>query len=57
MAKVDYRASEAAEERILDVLLPPARDIDENDKQTQTRQLFRKKLREGELDEKEINIS
>ena len=56
VAKVDYRASEAAEERILDVLLPPARDIDENDKQTQTRQLFRKKLREGELDEKEINI-
>ena len=56
VAKVDYRASEAAEERILDVLLPPARDIDENNKQTQTRQLFRKKLREGELDEKEINI-
>ena len=56
VAKVDYRASEAAEERILDVLLPSARDIDENDKQTQTRQLFRKKLREGELDEKEINI-
>ena len=56
VAKVDYRASEAAEERILDVLLPPARDIDENDKQTQTRQLFRKKLREGELDDKEINI-
>ena len=56
VAKVDYRASEAAEERILDVLLPPARDIDENDKQTQTRQLFRKKLREGKLDEKEINI-
>ena len=56
VAKVDYRASEAAEERILDVLLPPARDIDENDKQTQTRQLFRKKLREGELDEKEISI-
>ncbi len=56
VAKVDYRASEAAEERILDALLPPARDIDENDKQTQTRQLFRKKLREGELDEKEINI-
>tara|TARA_S200000501_G_scaffold363166_1_gene393595 strand:+ start:34340 stop:35656 length:1317 start_codon:yes stop_codon:yes gene_type:complete len=56
VAKVDYRASEAAEERILDVLLPPARDIDKNDKQTQTRQLFRKKLREGELDEKEINI-
>ena len=56
LAKVDYRASEAAEERILDVLLPPARDIDEKGKQTQTRQLFRKKLREGELDEKEINI-
>ena len=56
VSKVDHRASEAAEERILDALLPPARDIEESDKQTQTRQIFRKKLREGELDEKEINI-
>ncbi len=56
VAKVDHRACEAAEERILDALLPSARDIDESEKQTQTRQLFRKKLREGELDDKEINI-
>ncbi|MBR9805169.1 ATP-dependent protease ATPase subunit HslU, partial [bacterium] len=55
MKAVDYRASEAAEERILDVLLPGARDGgDSND--NSTRQLFRKKLREGELDDKDIDI-
>lgn len=48
------RAYEAAEERILDVLLPPARDTEETG--TNTRQLFRKKLREGELDDREIEI-
>ena len=54
------RAEDHAEERILDVLLPPARDLssqtesEEND--STTRQKFRKKLREGELDEKEIEI-
>jgi ATP-dependent HslUV protease ATP-binding subunit HslU len=56
MKKVEFRASEAAEERILDALLPPARDADDQDKQTTTRQLFRKKLREGDLDDKEIEI-
>jgi len=56
MKKVEFRASEAAEERVLDVLLPPARDTDEAEKQTSTRQLFRKKLREGDLDDKEIEI-
>ena len=58
MQKVQFRAANAAEERILDVLLPPAR-IDaegENTAESSTRQLFRKKLREGELDEKEIDI-
>ena len=54
--KVDHRAMDAAEERILDALLPPARDAADNDKETSTRQLFRKKLREGELDDKEIDI-
>ena len=56
MSKVKTRAIEAAEERILDALLRPARGLDENEKQTNTRQLFRKKLREGELDDKEIEI-
>ena len=66
MEKVAHRAADAAEDRILDVLLPPARDGDEQsgsiqqDSSTQqessTRQLFRKKLREGDLDDKEIEI-
>ena len=49
------RAFEAAEERILDALLAPARDTEAAQDST-TRQLFRKKLREGELDDKEIEI-
>ena len=53
--KVRYRAEEAAEERILDALLPAARG-EEADKESSTRQVFRKKLREGELDDKEIEI-
>jgi|SRR5690554_654238 len=55
--KVRSRAYESAEERILDVLLPAARDTDEDSKtDSTTRQIFRKKLREGELDDKEIDI-
>lgn len=55
---VEFRAAEAAEDRILDVLLPPARDIssEESKHESTTRQIFRKKLREGELDDKEIEI-
>lgn len=53
------RAQDAAEDRILDVLLPPAKDqwgnVQESDN-TSTRQIFRKKLREGQLDDKEIEI-
>ncbi|MCO6427976.1 ATP-dependent protease ATPase subunit HslU [Nitrosomonas communis] len=52
-------AEDRAEERILDVLLPPARDLDfraESEESSATRQKFRKKLREGDLDEKEIEI-
>ncbi|WP_208790027.1 HslU--HslV peptidase ATPase subunit [Actinobacillus vicugnae] len=53
------RAQDAAEDRILDVLLPPAKDqwgnVQESDN-TSTRQTFRKKLREGQLDDKEIEI-
>lgn len=55
--KVEARALEAAEERILDALLPPARQGEEaNANESSTRQIFRKKLREGELDDKEIEI-
>ncbi len=55
MTKVQQRAMDAAEERILDALLPPARDSEEGT-ESSTRQVFRKKLREGELDDKEIEI-
>ena len=56
-----YRAEEMAEERILDVLLPPAKAAwGETDNKTpadsNTRQIFRKKLREGQLDDKEIEL-
>ncbi len=56
MQKVKHRAQDAAEERILDVLLPPARTDDANAPESSTRQVFRKKLREGQLDDKEIEI-
>jgi len=58
MKGVEFRSAEAAEERILDALLPPARDIpsEESKHESSTRQIFRKKLREGELDDKEIEI-
>ena len=60
MHRVRNRAEDAAEERILDALLPPARggagysvvETEENS----TRQKFRKKLREGDLDDKEVEI-
>ncbi|MAC47283.1 MAG: HslU--HslV peptidase ATPase subunit [Oceanospirillum sp.] len=58
MQRVRFRAEEAAEERILDALLPPARAgfNEEPARDSNTRQLFRKKLREGDLDDKEIEI-
>ncbi|MDP2195799.1 MAG: ATP-dependent protease ATPase subunit HslU [Rhodocyclaceae bacterium] len=61
MKRVRDRALDAAEERILDVLLPPARvgnaGVGETaPEESTTRQKFRKKLREGELDAKEIDI-
>ncbi|MEP4148945.1 MAG: ATP-dependent protease ATPase subunit HslU [Halioglobus sp.] len=55
MVRVRFRAEEAAEERILDILLPPARDSEGSTGES-TRQLLRKKLREGELDVKEIEV-
>jgi ATP-dependent HslUV protease ATP-binding subunit HslU len=59
MRKVRTRAQEAAEERILDVLIPTARGVgfqDSGGEENTTRQKFRKKLREGELDDKELDI-
>jgi len=60
MDKVRFQAEEAAEERILDALLPPARPANFGEEPTRedsaTRQVFRKKLREGQLDDKEIDI-
>ncbi|MEK9775035.1 MAG: ATP-dependent protease ATPase subunit HslU [Quisquiliibacterium sp.] len=75
MRKVEQRALDAAEDRVLDVLLPPSRPSgggigfgmgidpgeeagrrDSNDGDSATRQKFRKKLREGDLDDKEIEI-
>jgi ATP-dependent HslUV protease ATP-binding subunit HslU len=69
MRKVRTRAEDAAEERILDALLPPARRVvgfeapdaspapaTETTEASATRQKFRKKLREGELDDKEIEL-
>ena len=53
--KLRMRAEDAAEDRILDVLLPPARTGDAAP-DTNTRQIFRKKLREGSLNDKEIEI-
>ena len=59
IAKVGHRAEDAAEDRILDALLPPARqgasDQPARDDNS-TRQLFRKRLREGQLDDKEIEV-
>ena len=55
--KVQHLAEDLAEERVLDVLLPQARGEEEADQgQSATRQMFRKKLREGELADKEIEI-
>ena len=61
-SKVKFRAEEAAEERILDALLPPPKsdsfEVNDNPSgfASETRQKFRKKFREGDLDEKEIEI-
>ncbi|MFZ4528014.1 MAG: ATP-dependent protease ATPase subunit HslU [Undibacterium curvum] len=60
--KVRQRAEDAAEDRILDILLPPARDFgihpegEQNAGDNSTRQTFRKRLREGALDDKEIEL-
>ena len=63
IAKVRYRAEDAAEERLLDVLLPGSRtgtgftaDVEPERDMSDTRQKFRKMLREGQLDDKEVEI-
>ena len=61
MAKGRYRAEDAAEERVLDALLPPPAQgvgftADSPASSSETRQKFRKMLREGKLDDKEIEI-
>ena len=54
---VKAEAADRAEERVLDALLPgPKAPNQEHNESSSTRQLFRKKLREGELDSKEIEI-
>ncbi|MAR74499.1 ATP-dependent protease ATPase subunit HslU [Halomonas sp.] len=55
--EVGHRAEDAAEDRILDALLPPPRGQENEPREdSSTRQMFRKKLREGQLDDKEIEI-
>ena len=58
--KLKPRAEDAAEEKVLDILIPPARDVGFEDTEKKddgaARQVFRKKLREGKLDDKEIEI-
>ncbi|HET8790357.1 MAG TPA: ATP-dependent protease ATPase subunit HslU, partial [Modicisalibacter sp.] len=56
--EVRHKADDAAEDRILDALLPRPRgsEYDSARDDSSTRQLFRKKLREGQLDDKEIDI-
>ncbi|MCC7704977.1 ATP-dependent protease ATPase subunit HslU [Janthinobacterium sp. GW460P] len=65
MKKVRARAEDAAEDRVIDILVPPARDFGftpntaaavDNGSGDSTRQTFRKRLRQGELDDKEIEI-
>lgn len=56
MQKVQVRGADAAEERVLDILLPVADNGMLSDSESATRQKMRKKLREGDLDEKEISV-
>lgn len=57
MRKVENLAEDAAEDRVLDVLLPPARGaVTTAENESSTRQVFRKQLREGTLDNNEIEI-
>lgn len=58
MDKVKMRAEDLAEEQILDILIPPAREFGDSSSSNDgaARQAFRKKLREGKLDDKEVEV-
>lgn len=57
MVKVKRRAEDAAEDRVLDILLPRAESTDPDDTSGDaTRQKFRKKIREGDLNDKEVEL-
>ena len=56
MDKVRHRAEDAAEDRILDALLPMPDSTEASEKETDTRQKFRKMLREGKLNDKEVEL-
>jgi ATP-dependent HslUV protease ATP-binding subunit HslU len=57
MDRVRFRAQEAAEERVLDILLPKSRDNEESENNSSsTRQLFRKTIRYGDLNDREIEL-
>ncbi|MEM7083091.1 MAG: ATP-dependent protease ATPase subunit HslU [Pseudomonadota bacterium] len=56
MSKVRHRAEDAAEDRVLDALIPKPNSWDEDAASNETRQKMRKMLREGKLDDKEIEI-
>ncbi|MCQ8180897.1 ATP-dependent protease ATPase subunit HslU [Methylomonas sp. SURF-1] len=56
MEKVQNRAADAAEDKVLDILLPRAEGGMLSDTEESTRQKMRKKLREGDLNDKEIQI-
>jgi len=57
MRKVQTLAADRAEDRVLDILVPRASGSDDATEESSARQVFRKKLRQGELDEKEIEIA
>lgn len=57
MERVQNRAADAAEEKVLDILLPSAEGGMLSESESSTRQKMRKKLREGDLDDKEIQIN
>ena len=56
MEKVQIKAADAAEEKVLDILLPSAENGTLSDSEASTRQKMRKKLREGDLNDKEIEV-
>ena len=57
MRKVQTLAADRAEDRVLDILVPRASGSDDVTEESSARQVFRKKLRQGELDDKEIEIA